>query len=55
MGGISLFSFLFSVSVKVFPVTSLLSGVHRVFCAYFVRFEAVVEKRRFLWWTQEDV
>ena len=33
--------FLFSVSGKVLPVTPLLSGVfvHRVFCAYFVRFE----------------
>ena len=34
---------LFSVSGKVLPVTSLLSGVfvHRVFCAYFVRFEGL--------------
>ena len=35
---------IFAVSVKVFPVTSLLSGVfvHRAFCAYFVRIERVV-------------
>ena len=33
-----------------FPVTSVLSGVfvHKVFCAYFVRFEGVVVMRRFL-------
>ena len=37
--------FLFSVSVKVLPVTPLLSGgfVHRAFCAYFLRIERVVE------------
>ena len=48
------FSFLFSVSVKVLPVTPLVSGVfvHRAFCAYFLRIERVVELRRFLWWTQ---
>ena len=36
--------FLFSVSVKVLPVTPLLSGgfVHRAFCAYFLRIERVV-------------
>ena len=35
------FFLFFSVSGKVLPVTPLLSGVfvHRVFCAYFVRFE----------------
>ena len=44
MGRFSVFSFLFSVSVKVLPVTPLLSGifVHRAFCAYFVRIERVV-------------
>ena len=44
----------FSVSVKVLPVTLLVSGVfvHRAFCAYFLRIERVVELRRFLWWTQ---
>ena len=44
----------FSVSVKVLPVTPLVSGVfvHRAFCAYFLRIERVVELRRFLWWTQ---
>ena len=48
------FSFFFSVSVKVLPVTPLVSGVfvHRAFCAYFLRIERVVELRRFLWWTQ---
>ena len=47
-------SFLFSVLVKVLPVTPLVSGVfvHRAFCAYFLRIERVVELRRFLWWTQ---
>ena len=46
--------FFFSVSVKVLPVTPLLSGVfvHRAFCEYFLRIERVVELRRFLWWTQ---
>ena len=46
----------FSVSVKGLPVTSLVSGVfvHRAFCAYFLRFERVVEMRRFIWWTQEN-
>ena len=44
----------FSVSVKVLPVTPLVSGVfvHRAFCAYFPGIERVVELRRFLWWTQ---
>ena len=39
--GFFLFLFFFSVSEKVLPVTPMLSGVfvHRVFCAYFVRFE----------------
>ena len=48
------FSVLFSVSVKVLPVTPLVSGVfvHRAFCTYFLRIERVVEMRRFLWWTQ---
>ena len=47
-----IFSF-FSVSVKVLPVTPLLSGVfvHRVFCAYFVRFEGAGVMRRFVWCT----
>ena len=49
-----LFCFVFFVSVKVLPVTPLVSGVfvHRAFCAYFLRIERVVELRRFLWWTQ---
>ena len=40
----------FSVSVKVLPVTPLLSGVfvHRVFCVYFVRFEGAGVMRRLL-------
>ena len=48
------FFFFFSVSVKVLPVTPLVSGVfvHRALCAYFLRIERVVELRRFLWWTQ---
>ena len=35
--------FFFSVSVKVLPVTPLVSGVfvHRAFCAYFLRIERV--------------
>ena len=39
-----LFLNFFSVSVKVLPVTPLLSGVfvHRAFCAYFLRIERVV-------------
>ena len=47
------FNFNFSVSVKVLPVTPLLSGVfvHRVFCAYFVRFEGAGVMRRFPWCT----
>ena len=38
------FSILFSVSVKVLPVTPLLSGVfvHRAFYVYFLRIERVV-------------
>ena len=42
---------IFSVSRKVLPVTPLLSGVfvHRVFYAYFVRFEGDGVMRRFLW------
>ena len=37
------FFFFFSVSVKVLPVTPLVSGVfvHRAFCAYFLRIERV--------------
>ena len=52
----NLFNF-YSVSVKVLPVTPLLSGVfvHRVFCAYFVTFEGAGVMRRFLWCTQEDI
>ena len=36
--------FIFSVSVKVLPITPLLSGVFvpRAFCAYFLRIERVV-------------
>ena len=50
----SVLFFSFSVSVKVLPVTPLVSGVfvHRAFCAYFLRIERVVQMRRFLWWTQ---
>ena len=50
----SVLFFFSSVSVKVLPVTPLVSGifVHRAFCAYFPRIERVVELRRFLWWTQ---
>ena len=49
--------FLFSMSVKVLPVTPLLNGVfvHRVFCAYFFRFEGVGVIRRFPWCTQENI
>ena len=45
------------MSVKVLPVTPLLSGVfvHRVFCAYFVTFEGAGVMLRFLWCTQEDI
>ena len=55
MGRLLIF-FLFSVLVKVLPVTPLVSGVfvHRALCAYFLRIERVVEMRRFLWWTQEN-
>ena len=44
------FLLFFSVSGKVLPVTSLLSGVfvHRVFCAYFVRFEGAEVMRSLL-------
>ena len=50
----SVLFFFSSVSVKVLPVTPLVSGifVHRAFCAYFPRIERVVELRRLLWWTQ---
>ena len=43
------FLLFFSMSEKVLPVTPLLSGVfvHRVFCAYFVRFEEAGVMRRF--------
>ena len=49
--------FFFSVSGKVLPLTPLLSGVfvHRVFCAYFVRFEGAGVMRRFPWCTQENI
>ena len=42
--GLFLCLFVFSVSVKVLPVTPLLSTVfvHRAFCAYFLRIERVV-------------
>ena len=52
-----LFFIFFSVSVNVWPGTPLLSGVlvHRVFFAYFVRFEGVGVMRRFLWCTQENI
>ena len=42
--------FFFPVSVKVLPLTPLLSGVfvHIVLCAYFVRFEGAGVMRRFL-------
>ena len=47
VGGICsvLFFFFSSVSVKVLPVTPLVSGifVHRAFCAYFLRIERVVD------------
>ena len=55
---IYLFIYLFSsLSVKVLPVTPLLSGVfvHRVFCAYFVRFKGLGVMRRFLRCTQENI
>ena len=44
------FLLFFSVSGKVLPVTPLLSGVfvHRVFCAYFVRFEGAGVMRSLL-------
>ena len=47
----SFFSYFFSVSGKVLPVTPLLSSafVHRVFCAYYVRFEGAGVIRRFPW------
>ena len=52
-----LFLLFFSVSGKVLPVTPLLSGVfvHRVFCAYFVRFEGAGVMRRFPWCTRENI
>ena len=56
VGFVCFISIFFSVSVKVLPVTPLVSGVfvHRAFCAYFLRIERVVEMHRFLWWTQEN-
>ena len=44
------FLLFFSVSGNVLPVTPLLSGVfvHRVFCAYFVRFEGAGVMRSLL-------
>ena len=49
--------FFFSVSVKDLPVTPMLCGVfvHRVFCAYFVRFEGAGVMRRYLWRTKENI
>ena len=51
----SLFVFFFSVSVKVLPVTPLLSGVfvHRALAAarIFLGSRGYWEMRRFLWWT----
>ena len=43
------FSFFFSVSGKVLPISPLLSGVfvYRVFCAYFVSFEGTGVMCRF--------
>ena len=54
---IIIFFLFFSMSVKVLPVSPLLSGVfvHRVFCAYFVMFEGAGVMRRFLWCTQENI
>ena len=55
VGGVCLvLFFFFSVSVKVLPLTPLLSGifVHRALCPYFLRIERIVEMRRFLWWAQ---
>ena len=51
------FFFLFSVSAKFFPDTSLLSDVfvRRVFFVYFVRFEGAVVMRIFFWCTQENI
>ena len=45
------FSFFFSVSGKVLPISPLLSGVfvYRVFCAYFVSFEGTGVMCRFPW------
>ena len=50
-------SYFFRVGKKVLPVTPLLSSVfvHRVFSAYFVRFEGAGVIRRFPWCTQEKV
>ena len=49
--------FIFSVSAKVLSVNPMLSGVfvHRVFFAYFVRFEGAGVMLRFLWCTQENI
>ena len=49
--------YFFSVSGKVLPVTPLVSSVfvHRLFSAYFVRFEGAGVIRRFPWCTQEKV
>ena len=51
------FLFFFSVSVKVLPVTPLLSSgfVHRVLSVYFVRLEGAGGIRRFPWCTQMNV
>ena len=52
-----IFIVFFFVLVEVLPVTPLLNGVfvHKVFCAYFVRFEGAGVMRRFLWCTQENI
>ena len=57
LGFLFIYLIFFSVSVKVLHVTPLLSGVfvHRIFCAYFVRFEGVGVMRRFVWCTQENI
>ena len=51
------FSFFFSVSGKVLPISPLLSGVfvYRVFCAYFVSFEGTGVMCRFLVNTAEHL
>ena len=55
--GFFIYFYFFSVSGKVLPVTPLLGGVfvHRVFCAYFVRFEGAGVMCRFPWCTHEII